>query len=438
MPELDPLLVKALASDKHLLENTEIPVITVSGTFREDLKQWYGLPHNDDLPDVVFSRAHYSMALGAVLTAWCDKMSPTKAWVFDPTNYVTNDQWKKIQIAEFIGKTLARNSLLKIFKDFIDQFGRNKLPILSSITPPLLHVAKDIKRPILSFHIASGNILAEQGKKVVQVITDPHVRDDYLNHASASNMYFCVFDERTKTEFLEKSAVKGIVANADHVIVTGPPVDPRIIEMRQHKRIWTKGPLRLCITTGGLGTNKAEIEQVLSQLFPELRKHDSAFQVLIYAGTQKDIYEKIVSLAKKARVKISPLNQSKADLRVIYHPQIVDANELLITYGFPWADGFISKPSGDMAYDAVVSGSFLLTLKEWGVWEHNIRELFEQKDVSRPVVPHNIVKQLAALSTPNKGQESWITKAMKQAADLEPLFLHGNEKIIATVRKLAN
>jgi len=436
MPELEPLLIKALARDKQLLENTEIPVITVSGTFREDVKQWFGLPHNDLLPDIVFSRAHYSMALGAVLTAWCDKMSPQKAWIFDPTNYVTNDQWKKIQLTEFIGKTLARNPFLKLVKDFIDQFGRNKLPILASITPPLLYVVKDIKKPILSFHIASGNILAEQGKKVIQVITDPHVREDYLNHADSSQMYFCVFDERTKTEFLEKATVKGIAANPDRVIVTGPPVDPRVIEAQKHKKVWSKGPLRLCITTGGLGTNKDEIEQLLNQLLPELRRRDSAYQLLIYTGTQLDIYEMVKEMAKRERVRISPLEEEKADFRVIYHPQIVDANELLIAHGFPWAHGFLSKPSGDMAYDAAASGSFLLTLKEWGVWEHNIREVFEQKDISRPVVPNNIVKQLQALSSPHRDQPSWIEQAMEKAAHLEPLFLHGNEKIIATVKKI--
>jgi hypothetical protein len=31
-----------------------------------------------------------------------------------------------------------------------------------------------------------------------------------------------------------------------------------------------------------------------------------------------------------------------------------------------------------MAYDAVVSGSALHTLKEWGEWEHNVRRFLKK------------------------------------------------------------
>ncbi len=57
----------------------------------------------------------------------------------------------------------------------------------------------------MSFHIATGNILAKQDKQVIQVITDPHVREDYLNNAELPNISFCVFDETTKIEFLQKA-----------------------------------------------------------------------------------------------------------------------------------------------------------------------------------------------------------------------------------------
>lgn len=430
---LDPAIAQAFELDKHYLETTKIPIVTVSGTTREDLKELYKLPFDDTTPDVVFSRAHYTMALAIASQVWGDRVDRSKAWMVDPTNYVTRDQWSKIQLTEFIGKTLARQPLLKRLKDFIDQFGRSKLPILKSITPALEYLTQDIKQPILSMHIASGNILAEAGKKVVQVITDPHVRYDYLTNAERPNMSFCVFDEKTKVEFLEKAALAGKKVDPAKVVVTGPPVDPRIIAKREHKKIWTHGPLKLCLTTGGLGTNKQEIKLILQALMPELRKHERQFELLVYAGTQSDIAEMVREVAHEAHVAVGKLEETSAELRVIYHPQIVDANELLMKYGFPWAHGFISKPSGDMAYDAVGAGCFLLTLEEWGEWEHNIRQLFEERMISRAAEGEKIVTQLQAIMSPHDKDGAWITQAMTAAQEIDPLFLNGAANIAKAV-----
>jgi len=435
MSTLDPTLAQALELDKHYLETTEVPIVTVSAAFKEDLKEQFNLPFDEVTPDVVFSRAHYSMALAVAAQIWGKKIDPTLAWSIDPTNYVTRDQWSKIQLTEIIGKTLARQPLLKRLKDFVDQFARNNLPILKSITPGLLYLTQDIKRPILSLHIATGNILAEQGKTVVQVITDPHVRYDYLNNAERPTMTFCVFDEKTKVEFLEKAALIGKKVDPARVIVTGPPVDPRIIAKRTSKKPWHQGPLKLCLTTGGLGTNKNEIRLILEALFPILRKQKSQIELLVYAGTQKDIQKMVQEMGREAHVAVGRADQTDHDLRVIYHPQIVNANELLMQYGFPWADGFITKPSGDMAYDAVGAGCFLLTLDEWGEWEHNIRQVFEERLIGRPAEVEKIETQLEALMTPIDQSGSWITQAMTAAQNIDPLFLHGAAKITETIRK---
>lgn len=429
---LDPVLQKVLELDKKRMDETELPIVTVSATFREDLKELYELPFDEDLPDIVFSRAHYSMALAIAVHRWRTKIDPEQAWIIDPTNYVSNKQWANIELTELIGKTLARQPLLKTLKDLVDKFGRNSLPILKSITPSLLYVTTDVQKPVLSLHVAAGNILIEAKKQVVQVITDPHVRYDYLTYAANPNLKFCVFDDATKIEFLEKAALKDIQADPDRVIVTGPPIDPRIIATRAKKHPWSKGPLKLCITTGGLGTNKKEIEALLTQLLPELRKRKSVYRLLIYAGTQQDIYQKVKELAKENHIALSKLSDQNAELRVIYHSQIVNANELLIRYGFPWADGFISKPSGDMAYDAVGCGAFLLTLKEWGEWETNIRHRFEEKNISRVAIIKDIVSQLETLSQPVNGRLSWVEQAMINSLNIDkmdPYFLDGVKNI---------
>ena len=439
----DPALQSTLAKDKEFLEKTKLPIVTVSASFREDIKGFHGFKEDESIPDVVFSRAHYSMAVGIAVQAWGVKegafesgIKPEKAWIADPTNYVSHSDWKRIEFTEYVGQTLARNNFLKKLKDFIDQFARSKLPILKSITPPLIDITASIERPILSLHIAAGNILASHGKKVVQVITDPHVRAEYLDHADKPNMSFCVFDQNTKTEFLEKAAIHNKKVDSNRVIVTGPPVDPRIVAARKKKTAWRSGPLNLCITTGGLGTNKEEIKEILQQLIPELKKPTCPYRLLIYAGTQEDICEMVRDLTKPHRIPIHPPEDEKAKLRLLYHPQIVDANELLIKYGFPWADGFITKPSGDMAYDAAAAGCFILTLKEWGVWEHNIREVFEQREISRPAQTQHIIDQLQYLTKARKQSNSWVERAMNHAFKIEPLFLKGAQHIIEVVEAL--
>ncbi len=430
MPNLlDPVLAQTLENDRQRLAKTEIPIITVCGTFREDLKRLYGFANNNDLPDTIFSRAHFSMAIAVARKIWGTELDPAKTWFADPTNYVTPDQWKKVLLTENIGKTLARQPLLKSLKDLVDKFGRSKMPILDSITPPLLHLTEAVTKPILCFHIAAGNILATQGKQVIQVVTDPHVRDEYVLQAARPNILFAVFDEPTWLEFMEVAAIHHIAVDPQRVIVTGPPIDERITQARRKKAAWRSGPLNLCLATGGLGTNKYEIRKILLQLLPKLRQQPSPYNLAVYAGTQADVAQMVRELARQEHVHIGETNDMKSKLRLIYHPQILDANEMLIHHAFPWADGFITKPSGDMAYDAVAAGCFLLTLSEWGIWEERIREIFEQKEISRAAEVDHFVEQLGVLQASYQGS-SWVEHAMNHAHSIEKSFLNGTDNII--------
>lgn len=449
---LDPGLQKTLTKDKKYLETTQLPIVTVAGTYIEDLKGLHGLPEIDTSIDIVLSRAHYSMALGVAIQAWGKRIDPKKAWVVDPTNYVSHSDWQKVTITETIGKILARHPLLKQLKDLVDRFGRQKLPILTSITPPLEFLCKNVKRPILSLHIAAGNILAQMGKTVIQVITDPHVREDYLANAEKPNMWFCVFDEATKHEFFEKAAKLGKYVDPRHVIVTGPPIDPRVIAAGRKKHPWRANrSLRLCITTGGLGTNKVEIETIVAQLAPYMRKHHNSIQLMIYAGTHADIRDSVLEIAKKERLTTTLISghdpaeftisgqlsglfshRSHHELTVLYHPQIVDANELLIKHGFPWADGFISKPSGDMAYDVAAAGSFLLTLQEWGEWEHNVRQRFEVAGIAQKAELINIVEQLKTITKMSRHGLPWVYQAQLATQELPEVFWSGAKNMAKT------
>lgn len=482
-------LKRIYQEDKHLLEKTQVPIITVSATFTEDLKGLHHLKETDNKTDIVLSRAHYSMALAAAVEAWGNKIDPKKAWLVDSTNYVSTQDYKGVQLTNMIGKVIARWPMLKAFKDVVDKFGRSKMPILDNVTPPTLYLCSNINKPILSFHIVTGNILANEGKSVVQMITDPHVREDYLENAQRKNMRFLVFDEKTKEDFFKLAKKIGKRIPKDQleskVTVTGPSVDPRVVACNKEKTPWSKGTeLKICLTTGGLGTNKTEIKAILEQLLPELKKQASqektelpAAKLFYYAGTHKDHLDMAVQIAKENNLLyqiISPKDPAnfeidhdiqrktndekdakKAKLIIIYHPQIVDANELLIRHGFPSAHVFISKPSGDMAYDAVASGAALLTLKEWGEWEFNVRAVFEKNGTAQKANVEDIVKQLIDITQSNdhsfvsskfkssaqpvpslsdKAQKSWLEQAMDNAKKIDKNILEGTKNILRAVK----
>lgn len=432
----DPALIKTRELDRQRLATTQLPIVTLSATYREDLKGLYGLPNSEKPGDVVFSRAHFSMALAIAETAWNGKPKPAKAWVVDPTNYVSSEDWLSVIMTERIGKNVARHQLLKVIKDLIDRFGRKKLPFMDSITTPLLYLTELTHQPILSIHTTVGNFLAGQGKTVIQLVTDPHARADYLDWTELPTKYLFVFNERTKTDLLEMAAELDKTVDPERIVVTGPPVDPRILKARSNKHVWKSGPLRLCITTGGLGTNKEEILQILNQLLPAIKHHRVPIQLLVYAGTHKDIYDAALQLVSEHQLTVASLAHQEADVRVIYHPQIVNANELLLEYGFPWAHGFITKPSGDMAYDAAAAGCFLLTLTEWGEWEEQVRVIFEQLGLARRAKTENIVEQLEVLMGGHHYGHSWMETAGQAAWQLPPLFLNGCDNIIEQYHKI--
>lgn len=441
MPDLfDPSLTKPLADDRAYLRQTALPIVTLSAVTKEDVKKLHRLPNENASTDIVLSRAHFSMALAVAKTAWKNTIDPNKAWLVDPTNYITKKDWLQVSMTEQIGKTIARHSFLKSLKDFIDRFGRKKLPIIDSVTTPLLFLTQEVHTPILCLHISAGNVLIEQGKTVLQVVTDPHIRSDYLQYAQSEKLYWCVFDEATKMELLEKAALLDKEVDPKRVFVTGAPIDPDVLQARVKKYPWRSGPLKLCLTNGGLGTNKSEIKRICEQLLPRIASrhqvHQPEIHLLIYAGTQADIYHDIIHLAAEYGLVSAPLAHTKASFRVIYHPQLTDANQLLLKYGFGWAHGFISKPSGDMAYDAAASGNFLLTLNEWGEWEHAIRQRFESLGIARRAQTDNILDQLEVLTASDSKAQSWVESAQEAALKLKPELTHGAKHIIAAYQSI--
>lgn len=421
--------------ERHLLETVQVPIVTVSATFKEELEERFGEKPAEDSQDVTFSRAHYSMANAIVVAATKKKKT---FWMVDPTNYVSSKDWPKILFTERMGRLIARNPLLKELKDLMDTRLRNQLPLTNAIREPLTYVFHRVTRPIISLHYEAGNILLENGKTVLQVVTDPHVRPQYLTHADNPHLTWAVFDGKTKAELIELGYILGHEIDEKRVVVTGCPVDPRIEKKDRNRALtgYKYRPLRLAITTGGLGTNKPEIEVLLNHIMPLVKKKE--VQLACLAGVHPDFDTMFRQIAKDHSVTIGKTNDAKAAYRVFFGNDIIDSNEHLLDEIFPWADGFITKPSGDMAYEAVAAGCFLLTLRPWGEWEENIREYFEQLGVSVRTRPEAIVKQILALrDLPVEKNKSWIGLALERARRLQKPLSLGAYNILKLHHKLS-
>ena len=75
-------LKRTLHDDRHEFEKTDVPVVTISATFRTALAKKYGIEAKTE--EAVFSRAHFSMANGVFLQA---RKMGFSSWLVDPTNY---------------------------------------------------------------------------------------------------------------------------------------------------------------------------------------------------------------------------------------------------------------------------------------------------------------------------------------------------------------
>lgn len=435
---IDSVTEQLLAGDRALLEKAKFPIVTISGTFRDVVEMRQDLGDDKNHPDVTLSRAHYSMAVAVAVAAWgSDEPEPKKSWLVEPTNYVTRKDWNRVAFTATLGRLLARHSLLEKIKKLVLDRNRKAFPLTTTITPPLMFLTETVTRPIISMHIVTGNILAKAGKTVVQVVTDPHVREDYVEMAHLPNITFCVFDENTRYEFFQVAAAHGKTVDPARVIVTGPPVDPRVIAARDTKKVdsWRRRPLRVLLTTGGLGTNKDELAEILNQILPLTRKRNNPVQVMYYAGTNPDHVKMVEKLLREHKVKQGKMTDRRAAFRLLASDDIVDANNLLLLYGLPWADVVYTKPSGDMAYDAAASGCAQLFLRPWGEWELNIREIFLQLGTARNAEVSGVAQQLESIQDRTPGV-AWLERALERTHTLPPHFLRGSENILNVARRM--
>ncbi len=413
----------SLHQERHLMEQVQVPIVTVSATFLDAFPRSEIRHHTQE---IVLSRAHYSQALACLLAATQLKKT---AWLVDPTNYVSTADWPKVLLTEKIAETLVRSPLLLKLRQLIENRARNKLPISHAIEAPLNYVTARITHPILSLHYETANLLVPQ-HKVLSVVTDPYVRDQYLVHATNPNMYYAVFDQATKDELLSKTSSD----LRSKIYITGPPVDPRLIPHRHQKRLsdLNRRPLRLGLTTGGTGTNKPEIKALLKSLTPRLKGKTTTLELLCYAGTHEDFYRLFTDFAQENGLTVGKLNQPNAEFRIIYGRHLMEANEMLVKYLLPWADCVVTKPSGDMAYDAAAAGCSLLFLNPLGPWEEAIQRRFTKLQIGTDIPqPHHFADQLINLE-----QQNWFTTAQTNALKLSSLYLKGATNIVKALLQL--
>lgn len=417
--ELD--LKKALYGERILFEKTQVPIVTVSASYRKELADKYQTTVHTPA-DIVFSRAHYSMAEAIRQQAILAKK---KAVVSDPINFVSKKDWNKIETTEKIGKIIARYKILKDIKDRLNNLVRGSSPVGKVIKKPLLYLTEKTRQPIISVHYEAGNILVKNGKTVIQCVTDPHIHPQYLESLPSPKITFAVFDEKTKTMLLDEAKRLNKKIEDKQVVVTGAFIDPRLNKIGKTKKIFkTNEPINIAITTGGLGTNLKEIKNILES-FRKLLEPPEKIRLFLYAGTHVDFRNFFEEYAGKNNIRIGNLDDEEAKIRILYDDSIIDANENLIKYMFPWADGVITKPSGDMAYDAAAAGCFLLFLEPWGSWEENIQKIFIKKQIGFDLDTDNALGHLQSLLRSGK-----LKKAMEETIKMDSLFRDGSKNII--------
>jgi hypothetical protein len=421
IPPEDLDLRDALHEERHLFEEVEVPIVTVSATYRKELaKKYRSIVHTPS--DVVYSRAHYSMAEAVRRQAL--EMGRT-SHLSDPINFVTLKDWKKLEFTQVVGKLVARNKLLKKIKEKLSSLTREKVPIAEAARKPLLYLTATTPCPIVSMHYETGNILAGAGKTVVQAITDPHVHPQYLDALPYPNITFAAFDEETKTMLLEMAKELKKEINENQVVVTGAFIDPRINEIgKKAKVVDMKSPVNIAVTTGGLGTNLKEIKKILEGFRPLLLPPEQ-IRLFLYAGIHRDFRDFFENYARQNHIRIGNLDDTEARVRILYDDSIIDANENIIKYMFPWAHGVITKPSGDMAYDAAAAGCFLLFLDPWGSWEERIRDIFIKRGVG-----FNLKADASGEHFKKLLRSGSFERSLKNIEKLPPIFREGAKNLI--------
>lgn len=403
-------LRKALLAEKKKLEKVDVPVITVSASFRKEIVERHEVKLHSK-GEIIFSRGHYSEAIAVVEAA---KQKGLSSYLVDPMNFVSIKDWGKLDFTEDIGELTARYKILANLKRVAEQLLRGKLPVSEAVKPVVLELIEDIKVPIVSGHYEVGNVIAQTDKKVVQMVTDPHVSDPYLKVSDEESVSWVVFDEETKKQFVDKVKKMDKSINQDMIRVTGPGVHPKILEFgKKGKKLDAERPLRLGITTGGLGTNRGEIKKVLDNLAP-LVEEPEKIQLFLYSSTHKDFRDIFEKFANENNIRIGDLDNEKAKLRVLHEDSMVDGNRNLVDYMFPWVDGVITKPSGDMAYDVLGSGAFGLYLDPWGRWEETVRSRMFDFGVGKNLDIKNAGEQVMKMKKSGKLAEM-MDKANKWA-----------------------
>ena len=432
--ELD--LKKALHEERHLLEEVDVPIVTVSATYRKELaKKYRSIVHTPS--DIIYSRAHYSMAEAVRRQALAMDLT---SHLSDPTNFVSHSDWKKVEMTQSVGRLVARSKFLKLLKDKMDKISRSKLPISQAIQKPLIYLTEKTSRPIISMHYETGKTLALRGKVVVQAITDPHVHDQYLSTLAnigdpaenSPNITYAVFDEETKDLFfdLAKSFEKSVIDN--QVVVTGPFVDPRICKIGENTKMFETGkPVNLGITTGGIGTNLGEIKRVLESFAPLLVPPEK-IRLFLYAGIHKDFRNFFENYAQQNHIRIGNLDDAEARIRILHEDSVIDANENIIKYMFPWVHGIITKPSGDMTYDSAAAGCFTLFLAPWGVQEEYVQSRFQKLDIGIDLDTDNAHDHFQKLLLDGK-----LKNAVNQTQNLPSNFREGCKNLINLQQKLS-
>ncbi len=349
---------------KMLADTSKIPILTASevGNSRYDTRT------------SPLSRAHATIAqsVAQVLNG------ATDVYV-DVLQYVNNRDFLKFEKLARRAKRVASSPRLHDVYNRYSPLIRRIVNPDKKVQPVVDYFAKSIasrgdNTPVITTHYSVGNALLESlkargdGRSVVHYVTDPsHIHTQYLKHKDDPRTHYFVFDKATA------SALEDAGVDADKISVTGFSTHPDLSPAEARSVADRK--LRVGIFTGGVGTNRAEIETIVQNFNPENQ------QLVVYCGTHTDIMESSLGLvSRNLRTKIVPAqNFQESDIGDEHIVFVVGTSlEGAVPASYKvlnWSDVVATKPSGDIAIEAVLSGHPVIPLSHWGVQEDVIDDM---------------------------------------------------------------
>lgn len=395
---IDAQLAKRFRADQQSLADTQVPILIYSSVVRSGKV-------------IGQSRTQLALALTVAEQFWGARIQADKAWITDASASMSSAQWSQLY-HQTPTKQSAVNSMwlshLKSWLSGVDAPPTNP----ATINTLLLYLTKSIERPIVSFSSILSELLLNQGKQVIHVVSDATASKRLLHLGLHPNVMLIVFDQNIKHDLVEQAELTQQPIDARKIEVVQLPVIQRLLSKNQRKLAWRSGSLRLLVDASGNFSSASSDVQLVKQLVRGVAHLAVPIKLLLYCGTDTKTAQKLATVVQQARLTVAPLADTQAPIRLIADPSLTLAEQQLDQLGWRWAHGCLCSPTVDWLAAAVASSNFLLTKPARTDWEADLVRQLHTLGVSTQVHEEHVLEQLESLMRAGVRGQSWIERAM--------------------------